>query len=365
MTSEQALGMGRKTIQLEGLPTSKNILPKAFRKNLVVLVSSLLLSISAPVPGAGQVCVDSCQTAYNNIVAICEQTYDPAICGGDTSCEQLVLEFRNNCISSAEIGLNQCRASQPTDTLGPITSNVAATPNPVAVNVAATLTADASDATTGGSSIASAQYSLDGGLPVQMAAGDSLFDQVSESVTAQVGLFSNPGLHNICVDSTDRVGNTGGAECTVLAVYDPTGAFVTGGGSIESPSGADLANSSAAGPARFGFVSKYLPGRSIPDGNLEFQFQAGDLNFKSTSMDWLVVTGEPRGRFQGNGKINGSTECKFVVDAWDGSYSDISVSNVDAFGLRLFACGGALDSVHRYWLEATPLTKGSIIIHKK
>ncbi len=45
-------------------------------------------------------------------------------------------------------------------------------------------------------------------------------------------------------------------------------------------------------------------GRSTPDGNLEFQFQVGSLNFKSTSMDWLVVTGEPRSIFRGTGRIN-------------------------------------------------------------
>ena len=31
---------------------------------------------------------------------------------------------------------------------------------------------------------------------------------------------------------------------------------------------------------------------NAPSGNLEFQFKAGNLDFKSTSMDWLVATGE-------------------------------------------------------------------------
>ncbi|MBI2876187.1 MAG: VCBS repeat-containing protein [Candidatus Tectomicrobia bacterium] len=135
--------------------------------------------------------------------------------------------------------------------------------------------------------------------------------------------------------------------------------FVTGGGGVDSPAGADLLNASAAGPATFGFVSKYLLGRDTPSGNLEFQFKQGNLNFKSTSLDWLMVTGQPRAIFRGTGTINGANICKFEVDAWDGSYQP---GDVDAFELKIFSCDSGGD---RYSLTATPLTKGSIIIHTK
>ena len=255
-------------------------------------------------------------------------------------------------------GLASAELYLPPDATGPIVSGVQANPSPVAINTATTLTANLDDTTTGGSNIASAAYTIDGGSPIAMSAADGGFNQVSENVTVSVAPFSTTGVYSLCVRGTDAPGNVSFA-CTLLPVYDPTGGFVTGGGSVNSPAGADLANTSAAGPARFGFVSKYLPGRSTPDGNLEFQFQAGSLNFKSTSMDWLVVTGEPRGQFQGTGTINGTTVCKFAVDAWDASYS---ASNVDAFGLKIFSCAGGGD---RYSLPPTPLTKGSIIIHAK
>jgi hypothetical protein len=76
-------------------------------------------------------------------------------------------------------------------------------------------------------------------------------------------------------------------------------------------------------------------------------------------MDWLVVTGEPRSIFQGTGTINGTSVCRFEVDAWDGSFRP---GNVDAFGLKIFSCASGGD---RYSLPARPLTKGSIIIHKE
>lgn len=156
----------------------------------------------------------------------------------------------------------------------------------------------------------------------------------------------------------DQISTNVDADPWLTAPADPCKGFVTGGGIVQSYQGADLANSGADGPATFGFVSKYLKGKTEPSGNLEFQFQAGDLNFKSTSMDWLVVTGEPRAQFRGEGTINGATVCKFAADAWDGSYG----SGVDAFGLKIFACTGGVD---RYDLSATALTKGSIVVHKK
>jgi hypothetical protein len=73
-------------------------------------------------------------------------------------------------------------------------------------------------------------------------------------------------------------------------------------------------------------------------------------------MEWLVVTGEPRGRFQGVGVLNDTDTCTFVVDAWDGSHP----TGGDAFGLRIFDCGLSGD---RYQLPATPLLHGNVIVH--
>jgi hypothetical protein len=243
------------------------------------------------------------------------------------------------------------------DAAGPVTSNIVATPNPVAVGNGATLTATVSDATTGGSNIASAEYKIDAGAFAPMAAANGSFNSATENITALVPPFSAPGVYTLCARGTDAVGNVGAAECIFLPVYDPNGGFVTGGGSVDSPAGADLANSAAAGPATFGFVSKYLPGASTPSGNVEFQFKAGNLNFRSSSMDWLVVTGQPRAIFRGSGRVNGTTECKFEVDAWDGSFEP---GAVDAFGLKIFSCAEAGD---RYSLPAGQLKSGSVVIH--
>ena len=110
----------------------------------------------------------------------------------------------------------------------------------------------------------------------------------------------------------------GNDECILLVVYDPDGGFVTGGGWIDSPTGAYVSDSTLTGKANFGFVSKYKKGASVPTGQTEFQFQMADLNFHSDSYQWLVVTGSNYARYKGNGTINGVGDYKFMLWAGDG-----------------------------------------------
>jgi hypothetical protein len=128
----------------------------------------------------------------------------------------------------------------PGDHSGPITSDVVATPNPVKVGESVTVTASVDDSTTGGSNIASAEYSLDGGAWTAMDAQDGAFDEVSEDVTVTFTAPTEAGIYDLCVRGTDALCNVGIEECTevMLVVYDPEGGFVTGGGWIDSPAGA-------------------------------------------------------------------------------------------------------------------------------
>jgi hypothetical protein len=104
-----------------------------------------------------------------------------------------------------------------------------------------------------------------------------------------------------------------------VVVYDPTAGFVTGGGWFNSPAGAYKEDLSLQGQATFGFVSRYKKGAAVPTGNTAFEFQAGDLGFRSTSYDWLVVKGSNQASFKGSGTINGEGKYKFIVWAGDGA----------------------------------------------
>jgi hypothetical protein len=137
--------------------------------------------------------------------------------------------------ATSESDITACAVA---DNEGPITTAVEASPNPVKVGGPVELTANVDDSTTGGSNIASADYSLDGGPWAAMAAQDGSFDAVSEDVEATFDAPTIAGIYDLCVRGTDEHANTGDSECIMLVVYDPEGGFVTGGGWIDSPPGA-------------------------------------------------------------------------------------------------------------------------------
>ena len=147
-------------------------------------------------------------------------------------------------------------------------------------------------------------------------------------------------------------------------VYDPSGGFVTGGGWINSPAGSYVANPLLDGRANFGFESRYKQGQSVPEGNTVFQFQAGDLRFKSTSYEWLVVAGA-RAQFKGIGTINGSGSYSFLLTAIDGQSN--GGGGIDRFRIKLTGPGGLVYDNNRGAedgsVPSTALGGGSIVIH--
>jgi len=119
----------------------------------------------------------------------------------------------------------------------------------------------------------------------------------------------------------------------LVAVYDPSAGFVTGGGWINSPPGAYSANPSLTGKANFGFVSKYQKGATVPAGKTEFQFRVANLNFHSTSYQWLVVAGAKR-QYKGSGSINGGGDYGFMLTATDGEIN--GERGVDKFRIKIW-----------------------------
>lgn len=254
----------------------------------------------------------------------------------------------------------------PVDSAGPVTCDVMASPNPESINKSITLTALSSDETTGSSAISSAEYNIDGGSFVGMSAQDGAFDEITEEVTTNIGPFAEAGVHEVCVRSTDSAGNVGDQECILLAVYDPSAGFVTGGGWINSPSGAYTPQNpndpDLVDKATFGFVAKYQKGESIPTGSTEFQFKIADLNFHSTEYEWLVVAGT-RAQYKGTGTINGVGEYGFMLTAIDGTPDRLRIKIWKKANDEIVYDNkhGQSDTGN----DATELGGGSIIIHTK
>ena len=124
--------------------------------------------------------------------------------------------------------LNVTEAPLP-DTTGPVTSSVAASPNPTAGATSVTLTATISDVSTGGSNIAGAEYFIDttgaNGSGTPMSASDGDFDSPTEAITATVGVSGlSTGSHTLYVHGKDSAGNWGDTNSTQLSVTEaPTG----------------------------------------------------------------------------------------------------------------------------------------------
>ncbi len=129
--------------------------------------------------------------------------------------------------------------------------------------------------------------------------------------------YNEPGVYTINLSISDNDDYFDKSTYEFIVIYNPEGGFVTGGGWIDSPEGAYLADPALSGKANFGFVSKYKKGTTTPTGETEFQFKAGEHNFHSSSYEWLVVTGSAYAKFKGTGSINGEGEYKFMLWAGD------------------------------------------------
>jgi len=149
--------------------------------------------------------------------------------------------------------------------------------------------------------------------------------------------FSTAGVYFVKLTVNDSCGGSGfsttvdGLDAMVV-IFDAE-SFVTGGGWINSPAGAFIANPSLTGKANFGFNAKYHDGATIPSGQTEFKFKEGDINFHSTSYDWLVITGA-RAQYTGSGTVNGSGDYGFTVTVIDGQ--EPGGGGVDKFRIKIW-----------------------------
>jgi phosphohistidine swiveling domain-containing protein len=112
------------------------------------------------------------------------------------------------------------------DLEAPVVSGLTAAPSPVELGAEVTINATVDDLATGGSDIQSAEYNLNGGAFVTLAASDGAFDSPTEVVT---GLFTVavPGDYEVCVVGTDSAGLTSAPVCTEVVAQETQAPVVT------------------------------------------------------------------------------------------------------------------------------------------
>ena len=168
--------------------------------------------------------------------------------------------------------------------------------------------------------------------------------------------YTEVGIYTVCLRVNDGALNSVAPSCTMAVVYDPSGGFVSGGGWITSPVNLDYPYMQVGGKATFGFVAKYKNGANVPEGNTQFQFNAGDLKFSAMTYEWLVVASN-KAQFKGEGTINGQGSYKFMLSADDGT--------PDTFRIHIwedFVSGGEVTLYDNG--SQQPLGGGSIKVHK-
>lgn len=155
-------------------------------------------------------------------------------------------------------------------------------------------------------------------------------------------LYASTGVYTVTMTVIDESGASDSAEFRYAVIFDASDAFVTGGGWIDSPEGAYT--------------------------NTEFQFKVGDLNFKSTRYDWLVIAGA-KANFKGDGTINGDGNYGFMLTATDGALKPDDRD--DTFRIKIWDKDNADAIVYDNEMsmddDAEPTTTlggGSIVIHK-
>jgi len=206
-----------------------------------------------------------------------------------------------------------------------------------------TISARATDVT---SDINSVTYRLNDGIS---GSGSMTFDPTTEFW--QVTISPTTGVYSVRVETTDIAGHRQVSDLLFLAVYDPTAGFVTGGGWF-IPEDASRIGISSGGKANLGFEVKYDNNNAIPQGNLTLHNSQDSLEFKSTAMEWLVVSGSSAD-FQGQATLNGSGTYTFRVHIADGE--------PDRFEIRIWASDGTFDNPK--YRASNTLSRGNIVIH--
>jgi hypothetical protein len=179
--------------------------------------------------------------------------------------------------------------------------------------------------------------------------------------------YAAAGIYPVGVTVTDDDAGSATGSFQYVVIYDANSGFVTGGGWIASPAGSCVASPSMTGKLSFGFNSRYGAGASVPTGETQIQFQVGNLNFKSASYDWLVISGD-KAQFQGHGTINGDGSYGFTLTVIDGNLS--GGDGVDRFRLKIFDPSQGNAVIYDNNIGApdiadptTALSGGSIVIH--
>jgi hypothetical protein len=243
--------------------------------------------------------------------------------------------------------------------VAPVVGTITAPLDPIAVNNAVNVSADFTDAGIVDTHTAEWDWG-------DTSTSPGTVDQFSDTVTGSHA-YTTAGVYEVKVTVSDDDNDSTLQTFQFVVIFDPDGSFVTGGGWIDSASGAYPADSTLTGKANFGFVSKYQQGTSIPTGETQFRFKVANFTFHSSDYQWLVVAG-PQAKFKGTGTLSGAGNYGFLLSATDGAVS--GGGGIDKFRIKIWDKDNNDEVVYDNQLgtgdNENPITTiqgGNIVIH--
>src|SRR3954468_14986850 len=208
----------------------------------------------------------------------------------------------------------------------------------------------------------SCAYNWDGG-------GTNGSVAASGGVCTKSNTFTGAGVYTVSVTATDDDGGVSTPKTVVIVIYDPNAGFVTGGGTVFSAPGTFTPNPAIAGQANFGFNNRYQKSATVPSGQVEFNFQAGGMNFHSTGYEWLVVAGA-KSQIRGFGQVNNGGNYGFLLTITDGQHS--GGGGIDKLRMKIWDKNAGNAVIYDNSLGSpddmdianpAPISSGSIVIH--
>ncbi|HEX8411087.1 MAG TPA: Ig-like domain-containing protein, partial [Thermoanaerobaculia bacterium] len=207
--------------------------------------------------------------------------------------------------------------------VAPVVTTVSGPTTPLQLGTPATVTVNFTDA--GAADTHSATFTWNDGTTSTVAC--------ASGVCTASRTYAAPGNYTITVQLSDDDGGAASVTYNSAIVVDANGGSVTGGGNIAS--------------GTFTVNAKYLKGTAT--GNTLFKSDA--VAFKSTSYDWLVVSGTSA-QYRGTGTANGTAGYAFLMTVTDGT--------TDAYAIRIW---NKTTGTTLYEAAAQPITGGNITIH--
>ena len=144
--------------------------------------------------------------------------------------------------------------------------------------------------------------------------------------------YTSAGLYAVHATVSDGDGGTSGeALFRYVIVFDPAGGSTRGSGFYSVPGQGNR-------KAHFTFDASFAGGGTVPNGAVRLRVPDGELNFESSSIELLVVSGN-RAQFWGTGTLNGAP-ARFRITAVDGTANGHGGA-ADAIRVELWDASGA------------------------